>query len=114
VNISREKFLRFATVCMMSAALSTALLFTVPRAQADDDHAKCQHRVEKAEARLDQAIRSHGERSAQAEARRRDLNTERERCWNSYKGWWSGTDKKWHTQRDWDHDDQGHDHDDHH
>lgn len=72
-----------------------------PTARADDDHAKCQHRIEKAEARLDQAIRSHGEHSSEAESRRRDLNAERERCWNSYHGWWSNADHTWHTERDW-------------
>jgi hypothetical protein len=49
---------------------------------------QCQHKIEKAEAKLDDAIRKHGERSSQAESRRRDLNAERERCWNSYHGWW--------------------------
>jgi hypothetical protein len=106
---------------MVAAALSAALLCTTaPTARADDDHAKCQHRIEKAEARLDQAIRSHGEHSSEAESRRRDLNAERERCWNSYHGWWSSADHTWHSERDWDrdrHDDHDHDdrnHDDHH
>jgi len=38
-------------------------------------------RFERAESKLDQAIRKHGERSHQAEQRRRDLNAERERRW---------------------------------
>jgi hypothetical protein len=32
----------------------------VPRAYADDDRAECQHRIQKAEAKLDAAIRKHG------------------------------------------------------
>lgn len=114
MNLFQIKSLRFATGWMIATALSAVLMFAVaPHALADDDRAKCQHRIEKAEAHLDQAIRSHGERSAQAESRRHDLNAERERCWNSYQGWWSGADHRWHTERDWDHDDPGRDHDDH-
>ncbi len=101
----------------MTAAVAVAsalLLFTsaAPRAQADaDDRGKCEHRIEKAEVRLDQAIRNHGERSRQANERRRDLNAERDRCWNQYHGWWDGRTHQWHDQRDWDRDD--HDRDDH-
>ena len=51
--------------------------------------------------KLDQAVRKHGERSHQADQRRRDLNAERERCWNPYHGWWNGHDHQWHTDRDW-------------
>jgi len=65
------------------------------------DHAKCQHKIEKAEIKLDEAVRKHGERSSQAESRRRDLNAERERCWNVYKGWWDGHEHRWHDSRDW-------------
>lgn len=55
---------------MMAAALGAALLFgAAPRAHAGDDHAKCQHRVEKAEGRLDQAVRRYGQSSPQAQSR---------------------------------------------
>lgn len=90
------------------------LLFTVsvPRAHADpDERRKCEQRVEKAESRLDQTIRKHGPRSEEANERRRDLNAERDRCWNEYHGWWDGRSHQWHEQRDWDRDD--HDRDDH-
>ena len=106
----QKKSLKVSAGAISAAVLGSALLFAgVPQVQADDDHAKCQHRVEKAEARLDDAIRHHGEHSAEAESRRRDLNAERERCWNAYHGYWSGADHRWHSERDWDHD-----HDDHH
>jgi hypothetical protein len=82
------------------------LFFTAgtPGAYAES-RADCEHRVEKAEAKLDQAIRAHGERSGQANDRRRDLDAERERCWDKYHGWWDGHAHQWHDQRDWDHDD---------
>jgi hypothetical protein len=89
-----------AVTVVMTTALGTAMLVTVPPAYADD-HAKCQRQVERAESKLDQAIRKHGERSPQAEQQRRDLNAERERCWNAYHGWWNGHDHQWHTDRDW-------------
>jgi hypothetical protein len=49
-------------------------------AQAMDRHGKCEHRIRQAEANLDKAIRKHGERSRQAEHRRRELYEARERC----------------------------------
>jgi hypothetical protein len=117
LNLRSKKFFQSVLGWMSAAALATTLSFTsVPRAQADDDHAKCQRRIEKAESRLDEAVRHHGERSPEAESRRRDLNAEREHCWSTYRGYWSGSDHRWHTERDWDHDrdDRDRDHDDHH
>jgi len=89
----------------MTTAMGTAMFVTVPRSYADD-HTKCQHQIERAESKLDQAIHKHGEHSEQAEQRRRDLNAEREHCWNTYHGWWDGHEKRWHDDRDWDHGDQ--------
>lgn len=96
---------RLAVLAALTTGLAAAMLVTVPRSYAEDDHAKCQHQIERAESKLDQAIRKHGEHSPQAEQRRRDLNAERDRCWNVYHGWWDGHEKRWHTDRDWDHDD---------
>jgi hypothetical protein len=45
----------------MTTALGTAML-TVPQSYGDD-HAKCQRQIERAEAKLDGAIRKHGEHS---------------------------------------------------
>ncbi|MBZ5720763.1 MAG: hypothetical protein LAO03_10325 [Acidobacteriia bacterium] len=112
---------RLAVSAAMTTALGGAMLVSMPRAYADaDDHRECQEKVERAESRLDQAIRKHGERSHQADQQRRNLNAERERCWNRYHGWWNGQEKRWHTDRDWDRDhdrddhDRDHDRDDHH
>jgi septal ring factor EnvC (AmiA/AmiB activator) len=95
-----QNFTKFASAALLSTALSTAMFVASPVAYADD-HAKCQHKIEKAEAKLDDAIRKHGDRSSQAEKRRRDLNAEREHCWNSYHGWWDGHEHRWHDSRDW-------------
>jgi hypothetical protein len=86
----------------MTTALGTSMMVAVPAAYADD-HAKCQHEIERREVKLDQAIRKHGERSHQADQRRRDLDAERERCWSRYHGWWDGHEHRWHDDRDWDH-----------
>jgi hypothetical protein len=48
-----------AVSAVMTMALSTATFVAVPQAYADD-HARCQRQIEKAESKLDQAIRRHG------------------------------------------------------
>ena len=68
-----------------------------------DEHSKCQHAIEKAESNLDHAIHKHGEHSPEADSRRRELNDERQHCWDTYHGWWDGHAHVWHTDRDWDH-----------
>jgi hypothetical protein len=78
-----------------------SLFVVAPRAQADDRD-KCQHAIEKAEARLDKAIHDHGDHSRAADDRRRDLNAERERCWNENHAWWNGRDHRWETEHNWD------------
>jgi hypothetical protein len=94
----------------VTALLFSFMLFVVaaPPAHADPRD-RCRHRIEKAEARLHEAIRHHGIHSREAEARRHELNEERERCWNEFHAWWDGDAHQWHTQRDWDHDND-HDH----
>lgn len=112
-----QRIKELAVTAVVTAALGTAALVTVPKSYADDDHSRCQRQIERAESKLDQAVRKHGERSHQAEQRRHDLNAQRERCWNAYHGWWNGRDRQWHTDRDWDRDrdhDRDHDRDDHH
>lgn len=91
---------RLAASAVMTMALGAAMFVTVPLSYADD-HAKCQHAIERAESKLDEAVRKHGEHSRAAEERRRDLNAERERCFNQYHGWWDGHEKRWHEDHDW-------------
>ena len=45
-----------------------------------DDDRKCEQQIRKAEAKLHNAERKHGEHSRQAESRRRDLENVRARC----------------------------------
>jgi hypothetical protein len=87
---------------LAAVALSMVMLAGAPPSQAMDGRERCQHHIQKAEARLDEAVRRHGERSHQAEERRRDLNAERDHCWNQYHAWWNGHENRWHEQRDWD------------
>jgi hypothetical protein len=96
----------------VTAAVSLALLLflAAPRAHADDDRSKCQHAIEKAEARLDRAIQRNGEHSREADDRRRDLNAERERCWGAHHQWWNAREHRWETEHNWDND---HDNDHH-
>ncbi len=105
---------KFGKSVVVAATVCAFLLFlsAPPRAHGDDDRDKCRHRIEKAEARLANAIQKHGEHSHAADDRRRDLNAERDRCWSQYHAWWNGHDNQWHTERDWDADHHD-DHDNH-
>ena len=95
---------RFKNAVVAAVAAVALLLFVAtPRLHADERE-KCQHAVAKAEARLDKAIRDRGEHSHEAEDRRRDLNAERERCWNEYHQWWNGKENRWETEHNWDND----------
>jgi hypothetical protein len=91
-------------------AAALGLFVAAPQARADERE-RCQHAVEKAEARLNHAVRDHGDRSHEAEERRRELNAERERCWGQYHQWWNGREHRWETEHNWD--DEHHDHDEH-
>ncbi len=89
---------RFGSAAIVAITAVAILLFTAtPRVHADD-RAHCQHAIEKAEANLDRAIHAHGERSPQADTRRRELNEERQHCWDKYHQWWNGKDHRWETE----------------
>jgi hypothetical protein len=96
---------RAAVATIVMAALSW--FAAAPLAQADD-RSKCQHAVEKAEARLDRAIHDNGEHSREAEDRRRDLNAERQHCWDAHHQWWNGKEHRWETEQNWDRDHDNH------
>jgi hypothetical protein len=100
VDVKLQGVKRLAVSALMTTALGAAMCVAVPQSFADD-HSKCQHAIEKAEARVDDAVRKHGEHSHEADDRRKDLNAERERCWTQYLGWWDGKEKRWHDQHDW-------------
>jgi len=99
--VIRRKIWKTAVAVLL---LNGLLVMTAAPSLWADEHDRCRHRIEKAEAKLDHAVAKHGEHSRQAEEKRRDLRAERERCWNEYHGWWDGHNHQWHTDRDWDHD----------
>lgn len=106
MNRSRG-IVKYIGMAVAGVALNAAMMsgFAVP-AYADDDRAECRHRIEKAEAKLDAAVRRHGGHSAQADSRRAELKAQRERCYNRVRSWWDGHERKWHEDRDWDRDDR--------
>ncbi|MGH9728458.1 MAG: hypothetical protein ACRD4V_07690 [Candidatus Acidiferrales bacterium] len=73
---------------------------------------KCQRRIEKAEAKLTEEMREHGNGSRQANRAWLELRGERQRCYTAYHQWWDGRDQQWRMNKDWDRDPRG-DHDDH-
>ncbi len=66
---------------VLAAVLATFFLLgsAVPT-QAMNRDEKCERRIQRAETNLHRAIRKHGDRSRQAEHRRRELQEVRERC----------------------------------
>ena len=98
-----EKLLnrRFGKTAVAAVVAGALLLFVAAPLVHADAKEKCQHAIEKAEARLDRAIRDKGDHSREADERRRDLNAERERCWNENHQWWNGKDHRWETEHNW-------------
>jgi hypothetical protein len=94
-----------AAAALMTVAL---MLFAAAPALHADQRSDCQHAIEKAEARLDKAVQKSGDHSREAEDRRRDLNAERERCWNANHQWWNGKEHRWETEHNWDADNNDH------
>jgi hypothetical protein len=108
VQTYRTTTSRNAVQSLLAAFAVIALMMFVaaPLAHADD-RSVCKTRIEKAEARLDDAIAKHGRDSHEADARRHDLAAERQTCWNKYHQWWDGKEQRWHDDQNWDYD---HDH----
>jgi hypothetical protein len=76
---TRTLIAAFAVALFLAGAIPT---------QAMDRHdweRKCEQRIRNAEYKLQQAIRKHGERSRQAQNRRRELEEARERCRRRYR-----------------------------
>ncbi|SRR5579871_2691000 len=108
----RDTAWSWRSVMPVTALAAGLLLAGIPSANAESRE-KCRREIEKAELRLDNAIRLHGENSRQANHRRFQLNEHRERCWTQHHGWWSSRDHRWRDDRDWERDDRDHrsDHD---
>jgi ribulose kinase len=75
--MSLRKMFGKTMLCAMLGASLLAGVATPARADRDD---KCRRDIRKAEQNLEKAVRKHGERSRQAEQRRRQLEEVRERC----------------------------------
>ena len=71
----------FSRIGVLTIFLSGFLLIGIAPLQAFD---KCEHRIRKAELRLEKAIRKHGVHSIQAERQREQLERVRERCHRRY------------------------------
>ncbi len=96
---------KYRKAAVASTVLSAILvLASAPLVQAED-RSKCQHNIEKAEAKLSHAVSRHGERSSQARSAREHLSAERQSCWSHYHAWYNGQEGRWHNEQDWDHDD---------
>jgi hypothetical protein len=97
----RVGLIEVGKLLLTGAALTAFLLFTsAPRLKADE--AECQHRVEKADHRLHEAVEHHGWDSKQAEHARHELREAREYCYTTYHRWWDEDEHRWHSDRDWD------------
>jgi hypothetical protein len=121
---TQVNFAKFGKRMAMAATLGAlCFLAGVPRAQAQDGRS-CRFRVERAEARLRDAIEDHGYYSRQAYDRRRDLSYEQQLCWNQFQGYSFSYsyNNQWRGDRDGDRDgryfrdrdrdrDRGRDHD---
>lgn len=80
-----------------------------PVVRADDDD--CQKRVVRIDHELHRAAERHGWDSPEVQAKRAELATAREWCWNHGHRWWDEHEKRWHTDHDWDEHDHDHPHD---
>jgi membrane protein involved in colicin uptake len=122
-------YTRIKRAVIGTATTGALLLFVgaaVPqyaRAQDQDEHhemrerdrrgmQKCQERTQKAEAKLTEEMREHGNRSRQADRAWMALREQRQRCFTAYHQWWNGRDQQWREDNDWGRDPRG-DRDDH-
>ena len=73
--------LQKSKISIAAFVIALFLAGTIPvQAFARDNDRKCEQRIHNAEAKLQNAIRRHGEHSRQAEQRRHELEEARERC----------------------------------
>jgi len=107
--MNTKSIARLGGPATLAAILGAACLFmATPQVRAEDGRS-CQLRVERAESRLYDTVRRHGEYSREANDRRRDLYFERNRCWNLRNSYWYGGN---HWRNDHDRDDRYRDRDD--
>ena len=75
-----HKFRKTATVVLLGASLLLGGSVIVQAQGPPDRRYHCERRIRQAEINLQRAIERHGERSRQAEKRRRELEEVRARC----------------------------------
>jgi hypothetical protein len=98
--------LELAKLFVTLAALAGFLLLTgAPNVRADE--AECQHRTERADHHVHEAVEHHGWDSKQAEHARHELSEAREYCWNQHHKWWDVEAHEWRVEHNWE-DDHGH------
>jgi hypothetical protein len=98
---------KLAKATVAAAALGGFLLFAGTPARANEESA-CRDHIIKADHRLHEAAAKHGWSSPEADARRRELISAREYCWQHGHRWWDEDGQRWHTERDWDEHDHDH------
>src|ERR1700693_5115597 len=93
----RMGILEYTKLGVTLAALAGFLLFTgAPRVRANE--AECQHRTERADHNLHEAIKHHGYDSKQAEHARHELAEARGYCWNENHRWWDVEAHEWRVE----------------
>ena len=101
----RIGIVELAKLLVTMAALAGFLLLTgAPNVSASE--AECQHRTERADHRLHEAVEHHGWDSRQAEHARHELREAREYCWNQHHKWWDAEGNSWREEHSWE-DDHG-------
>lgn len=76
-----RKLMAVGATTLAAVALSMSLSAAQAQHYGDRDYRTgCRAQIERAESRLDRAIRRHGRRSSEARERRRELQHVRERC----------------------------------
>ena len=83
----KQKFLAAGSALLAAIALSATISVAQAQPYRDRDSYRhgCRAQIERAETRLERAIRRHGRHSYQARERRRDLRHVRDRCDRRYR-----------------------------
>ena len=96
----RLGILEYGKLLVTMGALAGVLVLTgAPRVSASES--ACQHRTEKADHDLHEAIKHHGYDSKQAEHARHELSDAREHCWGESHKWWDVEAHQWRMERNW-------------
>jgi hypothetical protein len=96
----RLAIVEYSKLLVTGLALAGLLVLTAaPRGNANE--AECQHRTERADHRLHDAVANHGWDSRQAAHARAELQSARDYCWSQQHKWWDVESHQWHSDHDW-------------